>query len=186
VRPSEGERPNFTGQLLVAHPSLRDPNFRRTILFLSTHDPAEGAHGLVINRPTHKNLGEFLPRQELQRLWDVPVYVGGPVGVQELTLVSFNLRAGEAKMTFHAPGAFESLTEFKDDELETLRAFVGYAGWTGGQLEFELDQHAWLILPPTKEVLQSQEGEETWLELMRGLGPAYYMLAIAPDDPSLN
>ena len=89
-------------------------------------------------------------------------------------------------MTFHAPGAFESLTEFKDDELETLRAFVGYAGWTGGQLEFELDQHAWLILPPTKEVLQSQEGEEAWLDLMRGLGPAYYMLAIAPDDPSLN
>ena len=186
MRPSKGETPNFTGQLLVAHPSLRDPNFRRTILFLSTHDPEEGAHGLVINRPTHKNLGEFLPRQELQRLWDVPVYVGGPVGVQELTLVSFNLRAGEAKMTFHAPGAFESLTEFKDDELETLRAFVGYAGWTGGQLEFELDQHAWLILPPTKEVLQSQEGEEAWLELMRGLGPAYYMLAIAPDDPSLN
>jgi putative AlgH/UPF0301 family transcriptional regulator len=54
VRPSGSEIPNLTGQLLVAHPSLRGPNFRKTVLFLSAHDPQDGAHGLVINRPTNK------------------------------------------------------------------------------------------------------------------------------------
>jgi putative transcriptional regulator len=186
VRPTGGESPNFTGQLLVAHPSLRDPNFRRTILFLSTHDPDEGAHGLVINRPTNKNLGEFLPDQELEKLRNVPVYLGGPVGTQELTIVSFQLDPGDSKMTFHSPGSLESLEEFKEDELGTLRAFVGYAGWTSGQLEFELEQSAWLIMPATEEILREQAGDKVWLELMKDLGPAYYVLAMAPDDPSLN
>jgi putative transcriptional regulator len=179
------ELPNFTGQLLVAHPSLRDPNFRRTILFISSHDPVDGAHGLVINRPTNKSVGDFLPNEELKLFEHVPVYVGGPVGDQELTIASFQWSAGSAKILFHAPGSFETLEQLTDVDLNSLRAFVGYAGWTGGQLEFELGQSAWLVLPPSQEIFD-KAGEPAWLEVMKNLGPAYYLLASAPDDPSLN
>jgi putative transcriptional regulator len=178
--------PNFTGQLLVAHPSLRDPNFRRTILFISSHDPVDGAHGLVINRPTNKSVGDFLPNEELRLLKHVPVYIGGPVGDEELTIASFNWSAGAAKILFHSPGSPESLQQLAENELNTLRAFVGYAGWTGGQLEFELGQSAWLVLPATEEIFEDEGGDIGWLEVMKKLGPAYYLLASAPDDPSLN
>jgi len=186
VRPFGGEVPNLTGQLLIAHPNLRDPNFRRTVLLLSSHDREEGAHGLVINRPTHKDLGDFLPDQELKSLRKIPVYLGGPVGTHELTIVSFDWAAGEAKVTFHSQLSLSIPAEELDSKLSSLRAFVGYAGWTGGQLESELQQSAWIIHPATESILAGAGGDQTWMELMRDLGPGYYLLALAPDDPSLN
>jgi putative transcriptional regulator len=186
VRPSGSEIPNLTGQLLVAHPSLRDPNFRKTVLFLSAHDPQEGAHGLVINRPTNKSLTDFLPDQNLDALGKVPVYLGGPVGIHELTIVSFDWVAGEAKMTFHSQLSLDQAESLAGDGSKTLRAFVGYAGWAGGQLEAELQQSAWIVHAATEPILAGIANDETWLELMKSLGPAYHLLAIAPDDPSLN
>ena len=132
MRPSGSEIPNLTGQLLVAHPSLRDPNFRKTLLFLSAHDPLEGAHGLVINRPTNKSLTDFLPDQNLEALGKVPVYLGGPVGIHELTIVSFDWVAGEARMTFHSQLSLDQAESLASNDAKTLRAFVGYAGWAGG------------------------------------------------------
>jgi putative transcriptional regulator len=183
VRPFGSDIPNLTGQLLVAHPTLRDPNFRRTVLFLSSHDREEGAHGLVINRPTNKNLTDFLPGQELNTLGKIPVYFGGPVGTHELTIVSFDWIGGDAKMTFHL---LDSPEGSLSSNPKSLRAFVGYAGWTGGQLESELQQSAWIIHPATESILEGVTNDDTWMRLMRDFGPGYYLLALAPDDPSLN
>jgi putative transcriptional regulator len=186
VRPFGSDIPNLTGQILVAHPTLRDPNFRRTVLFLSAHDREEGAHGLVINRPTNKSLIDLLPDQELNSLGTIPVYFGGPVGTHELTIVSFEWIGGDAKMTFHSQLPLESVQGSSESDPKSFRAFIGYAGWTGGQLESELQQSAWIVHPATESILQGAAGEDTWIELMRNLGPAYYLLALAPDDPSLN
>ena len=90
MRPSDSEIPNLTGQLLVAHPNLRDPNFRKTVLFLSAHDSQQGARGLVLNRPTNQSLTDFLPDHELDALGKIPVYLRRPVGAHELTIVSFD------------------------------------------------------------------------------------------------
>ena len=186
MRPFGSDIPNLTGQLLVAHPNLRDPNFRRTVLFLSSHDREEGAHGLVINRPTNKNLTDFLPDLEWNSLGKIPVYFGGPVGTHELTIVSFDWTDGEAKMTFHSQLSANLPEGTLSTNAKSLRAFVGYAGWTGGQLEAELQQSAWIIHPATESLLKGATNDHTWVELMRDFGPAYYLLAIAPDDPSLN
>jgi len=70
---------NLTGSLLVAHPSLRDPNFRRTIVFVSQHSPEEGAMGFVLNRPIDTEVNE---------LADVPVHYGGPVEAGQMLLTS--------------------------------------------------------------------------------------------------
>jgi putative transcriptional regulator len=186
VRPFGSNVPNLTGQLLVAHPKLRDPNFRRTVLFLSSHDSEEGAHGIVINRPTNKNLTDFLPDQELSVLGKIPVYFGGPVGTNELTIVSFEWTGGEAKMKFHSQLSLSSPEGTLGSNPKSLRAFVGYAGWTGGQLEAELQQSAWIIHPATESILAGATNDHTWVKLMKDFGPGYYLLAIAPDDPSLN
>jgi putative transcriptional regulator len=186
VRPSGSDIPNLAGQLLVAHPNLRDPNFRKTVLFLSAHDSKEGAHGLVLNRPTNKNLTDFLPDHELDLLGQIPVYLGGPVGAGELTIVSFDWNAGEAKITFHSQLSLDQVQALAGNASKRIRAFVGYAGWAGGQLEAELQQSAWIVHPATESILSDASNHGTWLELMKNLGPAYHLLAIAPDDPSLN
>jgi putative transcriptional regulator len=186
VRPSGSEIPNLAGQLLVAHPNLHDPNFRKTVLFLSAHDSQEGAHGLVLNRPTNKSLTDFLPDHELDALGQIPVYLGGPVGAHELTIVSFDWIAGEAKLTFHSQLSLDQVQALAGNDFKRIRAFVGYAGWAGGQLESELRQSAWIVHPATESILSDVSDRETWLGLMKSLGPAYHLLAIAPDDPSLN
>jgi putative transcriptional regulator len=186
MRPSGSETPNLTGQLLVAHPNLRDPNFRKAVLFLSAHDGQDGAHGLVLNRPTNKSVTDFLPNHELDALGEIPVYFGGPVGVHELTIVSFDWVEGEAKITFHSQVSLDQVQILAGSGSKLIRAFVGYAGWSGGQLESELQQSAWIVHPATETILSTASSNQSWLDLMKDLGPAYHLLAMAPDDPSLN
>ena len=84
---------NLTGSLLVAHPSLRDPNFRRTIVFVSQHSPEDGAMGFVLNRPIDTEVNE---------LADVPVYYGGPVDVGQMLLTSLQWRENPSMVAFRA------------------------------------------------------------------------------------
>ena len=107
------------------------------------------------------------------------------MGIHELTIVSFDWVAGEARMTFHSQLSLDQAESLAGGS-KTLRAFVGYAGWAGGQLEAELQQSAWIVHAATEPILAGIANDETWLELMKSLGPAYHLLAIAPDDPSLN
>jgi putative transcriptional regulator len=186
MRPSSNEAPNLTGQLLVAHPNLRDPNFRKTVLFISAHDVEKGAHGLVLNRPTNKSLTDFLPDHELDALGEIPVYLGGPVGAHELTIASFDWLDGDAKITFHSQLSLDQVQTLAGNGSKLVRAFVGYAGWAGGQLETELQQSAWIVHPATEPMMGEAATGLIWLETMKNLGPAYHLLAIAPDDPSLN
>ena len=165
MRPSDSKIPNLTGQLLVAHPNLRDLNFRKTVLFLSAHDSQQGARGLVLNRPTNKSLIDFLPDHELDALGKIPVYLGGPVGAHELTIVSFDWVAGEAKITFHSQLSLDQVQTLAGSGSKLIRAFVGYAGWSGGQLESELQQSAWIVHPATESILGDASNNETWLEL---------------------
>jgi putative transcriptional regulator len=165
---------NLTGSLLVAHPCLRDPNFRRTIVFLSQHCPEEGATGFVLNRP-------------LQALPDagVPVFFGGPVGVEESLLTSLQWRENPALV------AFRAFTDVADAESRQgwergLRIFEGYAGWSPGQLEQEIKGNTWLLIPPTRELIEMNEPDTAWQNIMRNSGPLLHLLSEAPDDPGLN
>src|SRR5437762_10636481 len=80
-----GEAPqSLAGSLLVAHPSLLDPNFRRAVLFISAHDPNDGALGVILNRPLDKQVGELVTDEAPAALSEVPVFLGGPVGRNQL------------------------------------------------------------------------------------------------------
>ena len=70
---------SLAGSLLIAHPNLLDPNFRRTVLFISANDPQEGSFGLVLNRPAEKTVADLLPDRDLGVLGKVPVFIGGPI-----------------------------------------------------------------------------------------------------------
>ena len=85
---SHPEPPNLAGSLLIAHPSLLDPNFRRSVVYITAHTAEEGTHGIIINRPTENTVADLLPAGEIGELANLPVFVGGPVGQDQLTFAA--------------------------------------------------------------------------------------------------
>ena len=69
---------------------------------------------------------------------------------------------------------------------EIVRAFVGYSGWGGGQLENEIQQRSWITCQPDDSILRSDNSEQLWTDLLRGMGPWFHLLSRMPDDPGLN
>jgi putative transcriptional regulator len=176
-----GQSRSLAGSLLVAHPNMLDPNFRRTVLFISAHDPSDGALGVIINRPLDKQVLDLVTETPPPELADVPVFLGGPVGKDQLMFAAFEWQKGEGIKLNHNVGL-----EQANEQIASVCAFVGYAGWTAGQLEAELQQKAWLVKKPSRSLLRLDRLPKLWFDIMRGLGPWYKMLAAAPDDPSHN
>jgi putative transcriptional regulator len=176
---------SLAGSLLVAHPNMLDPNFRRTVLFISSHDLNDGALGVILNRPLEKNVAELVTEMPPASLADVPVFLGGPVGKNQLMFAAFEWHKGEGLKLNHELTANELSAPAEGDAV-SICAFVGYAGWGAGQLESEMEQKAWIVQKPSRAMLQPDRLPRLWFDIMRGLGPWYKMLAAAPDDPSLN
>jgi len=177
---------SFAGSLLVAHPNMLDPNFRRTVLFISEHEPNKGALGVIINRPLDRQVADLVSDTPPAGLAEVPVFLGGPVEKNQLMFAAFEWQKGKGLELNHNV-AFEAANDGAvEKNLVTICAFVGYAGWGAGQLESELKQKAWLLQKANPSVLQLDRLPNLWFDIMRSLGPWYKMLAAAPDDPSLN
>src|ERR1041385_6079885 len=136
---------NFAGSLLVAHPNMVDPNFRRTVLFVSEHEPNEGALGVIINRPLDRPVAELVSGAPPAGLADVPVFLGGPVGKNQLMFAAFEWQKGTGMKLNHNIAFDESSDAHDHKNLLTLCAFVGYAGWGAGQLESEVKQKTGVV-----------------------------------------
>jgi putative transcriptional regulator len=174
----------LSGSLLIAHPNLLDPNFRRGVLIISSSDPHEGAFGLIVNRGTEKTVGELLPDHELGALGDMPVFIGGPVARDQLTFALFQWADDSLRIRTHL--LLDEASELAAEGPGIVRAFLGYAGWSKGQLEAELEQKAWLVQKPDQEIMDIDRCLDLWPTIMREQGPWFRLLASAPDDPSLN
>ena len=129
---------SLAGSLLIAHPTLLDPNFCKTVLFLSTNDAEEGSFGLVLNRPAGRTVGDVLPGQDLGKLGDIPVLIGGPVDTEQLIFASFRWQTGGGKIECQHHLPLDEAHAALASRNVIVRAFIGYAGWTKGQLEAEL------------------------------------------------
>lgn len=178
---------NLSGAILVAHPSLLDPNFRHTVILLSVHSKGSGALGVILNRPAGKTLGDHDGDFSYGSLADVPLYYGGPVESGKIIFTAW--KWGEASPMFQfyfglSPEKAKELKE-KDPQIE-LRAILGYSGWTDGQLEGEIKQHAWLVSPLDETMLKKQDEGNLWRSALYGINPDLKFLADLPEDPSLN
>jgi putative transcriptional regulator len=177
---------SLAGSLLVAHPNMLDPNFRRTVLFISEHDPGEGALGVIINRPLDRQVADLVTETPPPDLAEVPVFLGGPVGKNQLMFAAFEWHQSGGLKLNHDVGLKETGDTIEQKKIITVCAFVGYAGWGAGQLESEMKQKTWLLQKANPSVLKLDRLPNLWFDIMRSLGPWYKMLAAAPDDPSLN
>jgi putative transcriptional regulator len=180
------------GTLLVALPSLTDPNFVQSVVLLCDAGSPEGAMGLVVNRPTPLQLAEALPQETLLKGHEIPVFLGGPVQTDRILLL---VRAEEPAEGFvevldgiALGGTLDALKEAATGQGITgqFRPYRGYAGWGPGQLEAEIDQGAWLLLPGDVDLVFSRSPLTVWQDLMARVGGPLEFYATMPPDLSMN
>lgn len=181
----EPSQVSYGGSLILADPSLTDPNFNRTVLLLTEHRPDKGAHGYILNRPLGKTVKDVLPAAGFNTLAAVPLFIGGPVGQEQLTFASFT-RRGKGRSLLWATHLSKEQAEARMAAGETIRAFVGYSGWAEGQLENELRHHSWILRKAEGVDLNPQTSPRLWARLLGTMGPYYRLLAATPENPSLN
>ena len=131
---------SLAGQLLLASPALRDPNFMRAVVLIGAHNE-EGAMGVVLNRPSTATVGEVVPQLEPAIDEDETVYVGGPVQPNSIVFLAEFLDPEPAGLLVLGRIGFPTPETDMDELAEATarrRVFAGYAGWSGGQLEDEL------------------------------------------------
>jgi putative transcriptional regulator len=179
---------SLTGQLLLASPTLRDPNFDRTVVLVSVHSE-EGAMGVVLNRPSAVTVSEAVPQLEDAVAEQEPVYVGGPVQPSSIVFLAEFLDPSPAgllvlgRIGFPAPDAgIEELTE----ATARRRVFAGYAGWGEGQLDAEVEEGDWIAHAALPEDVFTDFPEELWATVLTRKGGSYALIARMPPDPSVN
>ncbi len=178
---------DLAGSLLIAHPGLNDPHFKRSVVLISAHSAAEGTLGVVVNHPMHATLGDKVPDFAFGPLKDVPLYQGGPVMPGQMLFAAWEWNAGSGvfQLSFgiDEERAMKLLQE--NPEVE-IRAFLGHSGWTKGQLQQEREQDAWLVTPVTDAAICELDGTGLWRHFVQQLRPEWAFLADAPEDPTLN
>jgi putative transcriptional regulator len=182
-RPKAGD---LSGSLLVAHPMMADPNFRRTILYLSHHSADEGALGFILNRPLGQNAAELDIGDTLEQIPHVPIYEGGPVHRNQVIVATLEWDSAAEACKFQPMERPEGELDLPAGHDEKLRVFLGYAGWSKNQLEQEIAINSWLVVKPHPELLGADADDSTWHRIMCGLGPIYRVLADSPNDASKN
>jgi len=178
---------SLKGQLLIAGPTLVDPNFRRTVVLVGEHSD-EGALGVVLNRALEASVDEAVP--ELTALVDslAQVHFGGPVQPSAIVvLADFADPERASSLVLDSVGFLPA--EVDPDELGELRrarVFAGYAGWGPGQLDGELDEGSWIVEPALPDDVFTDEPDALWADVLRRKGGPFGVLSLMPYDPSLN
>lgn len=181
--------PTTAGRLLVAEPMLGDPNFERTVVLMVEHS-ADGALGLVLNRPTDLPVSEALPEWALLATEPAVLHVGGPVEEQSGWCLA---RVLDPEMEGFVPVVGDTglvdLTTDPDDlvgRLSAVRLYAGYSGWGPGQLETELAEDAWFVVDAEPDDPFQPDTAALWQRILSRQAGPLGRVAVFPPHPSLN
>lgn len=177
------------GKILIADPFLKDPNFMRSVVFLCEHQP-QGSFGFVLNRAYQYNIGELVGDLEG---CNFPVYYGGPVQPDTLHFLHRcpGFITGGVKITddIYWGGEFtEAASLIKQNKIsqQSIRFYIGYSGWSEGQLEGEMAEKTWLVTDSNKQLVFHRDINLIWKDALKQKGGGYEQLINYPIDPTLN
>ena len=177
------------GALLIAEPFLKDLNFSRTVIFLCDHQE-QGSFGFVLNRKYDHNLDELMNNVGDLK---IPVYYGGPVQMDTIHFLheypeeipgSYEVING-----IYWGGDFELAVQLLQNgtiDRDNIRFFIGYSGWSEGQLLEEMAQNSWLTAEATRKIVFHPIHSEIWKDAVKELGEEYTKMVNYPTDPQLN
>lgn len=182
---------SLRGQLLLAAPTLIDPNFHRTVVLIAAHGE-EGAMGVVLNRRAEATVLEAAP--ELDELAEIGerLHIGGPVQPAGLVVLAEFEDPGEAAaIAFGDIGFLAATGEGQSglgpaSGLRRTRVFAGHSGWGPEQLEAEIEREDWIVAHATRADVFAEEPEKLWGSVLQRMGGHYALVARMPLDPSVN
>lgn len=173
------------GRLLIASPTLHGGSFYHSVVLLSRHSQADGAFGLILNHPTGKVVGDLLKEPLFHPLRNISVHKGGPVSENNLFFAALWWEKNNGLCVIHQISAEEAIKHQKKPG-RLVRAFVGYSGWSSGQLENELESNSWIVTLPAPEFLGLSHDQSLWAHTLRAMSPYHKILADAPRNPYAN
>jgi putative transcriptional regulator len=183
---------SMTGQLLVASPTLKDPNFDRTVVLLVAHEPG-GALGVVLNRATEVPVSDVLGTWGELAGDPAVLFEGGPVQPESAICLA-RTRPGTKRRVvgFHqVAGAVGTVDLSADpdrlrDSVAGIRVFAGYSGWSPGQLEQEVAAGSWFVFDALPGDPFVSRPDDLWPMVLRRQGHILAAVAHFPPDVSLN
>jgi putative transcriptional regulator len=177
------------GRLLLSEPYLPDPNFERTVILLTEHND-DGSVGFVLNKPSESKVSEVM--EELSK-FEFPIYIGGPVQQDTLHYVH---RCRELKDAIAVQdgiywgGNFDQLVlmiETGQISATEIRFFLGYSGWSPGQLAEELKLDSWIVsYRVSEELIFETLPDQMWKSALKSLGGRFTIYSNYPNDPRMN
>ena len=187
IQPQPNSLPEkkLANNLLIATPVLRDGCFDKSVIFMVKHNQPEGSLGIILNHPTGKTVGDLISSTVFAALSQLPVNHGGPVDSDQLFFAIFEwISPTKLSCTMQVPTeqAAQSLT----NDRHIVRAFVGHAAWTKGQLSDELEQAVWFTAQITKETLKLTQDINLWNTTLESLSSFHHIISLTPENPFLN
>jgi putative transcriptional regulator len=177
------------GKILISEPFLPDTFFNRSIVYLTDHTP-QGSVGFILNKKLDLKVSSAIEGFEN---WKENLSMGGPVAPDTLHYLH-NL--GEAiPNSIHVEGDvywggdIDVIRELISDgkiNKDQIRFFLGYSGWSAGQLERELKENSWVIAKVNSKIVLNNRGEDIWKKVLRSFKNKYRMWADFPDSPEMN
>ena len=179
------------GSILISEPFLQDAYFQRSVVLLVEHN-TQGSLGFVLNKKTDLIVNTFFP--ELEEYPEIPIYLGGPVSANRLFFIHSlgDLIVPDSvkiKDRLYFDGDFEALKRYIQNghSIEgKVKFFLGYSGWTEGQLGNEISRNSWVVSHAAKENVLLADGESFWKNSLEQLGSNYEAWTKYPKDPYLN
>lgn len=160
-------------------------SFRRTVILLSSHDE-EGAMGVILNRPLDRRLGQLSPEFALGPLTNVPLFHGGPVEPRQVIICAWRPDSDGEGFQLMFGVDLDRAASLIEEEGVRLRAFLGYSGWSSGQIEDELQTHSWVVSPLQPGLMDRTADVTLWRDVLSDIAPKWRLLAHEPEDPELN
>ena len=175
----------LTGQFLVAMPSMPDPRFARTVIYVCSHGP-NGAMGIVVNRLFHEaNFLMLLEQLNIASSPDtphLPVHFGGPVETGRGFVLHSSDYVREGSVPIEANIALSATVEILQAIAdgggpERLLMALGYSGWGAGQLENEMKANGWLTVPADEDILFNTDHDSKWERALAKIGISVELLS---------
>lgn len=178
---------SHAGRLLVATPLLVDPNFDLSVMLLLEHGP-DGALGVILNRPSELTVADALPDWGDACVDPSVVFAGGPVERDALIALGrpSTPDGGGLVLGLHSVDLDSQPPLVAAAGVAGTRIFAGYAGWSPGQLDGELEDEAWWVVDAEVDDVFTDDPDGLWSRVLRRAGGELSLYAHYPVDLSLN
>jgi putative transcriptional regulator len=177
------------GKILISEPFLPDTFFNRSVVYLTDHNP-KGSVGFILNKKLDIKISDAVSGFEG---WNEHLNMGGPVAPDTLHYIH-NLGTLIPK-SVHVEGdiywggdinAIRELIKSGSVSPAQIRFFLGYSGWSAGQLERELKENSWVIAKVKSEMIMNSRGVDSWKRFLKSLKNKYRVWADFPESPEMN